>query len=190
MRLAGTLASIRERHPAPPSAIARASSSSYAPSWSSTPASTMRPTGCSAGPPERQWKANEPRVAPTTKAPSAPSGAMAVIEVTTLARSLVARATVAPARRKSVTVWSPSPTSRTTVTVSETTGTVVTSPVRPGGAGRLEEAEEVDAEQLGRLVGAGTEDDVAVLAREDREGPDLGATDLVRQRRAEGELRG
>ena len=59
-----------------------------------------------------------------------------------------------------------------------------------GGPGRLEETEEVDPEQLGRLVSPGTEDDVAVLAGEDREGPDLCATDLVRQRRTEGELRG
>ena len=72
---------------------------------------TMRATGRSSGPVERQWKPNEPSIAPTTKAPRPSSGAIAVIEVATLARSLVARARVAPARRKSVTDCSPTPTS-------------------------------------------------------------------------------
>ena len=110
-RLAGTVARVRERQPAPPCAIARASSSS-APS-PSTPASTIRATGRSLGPLERQWKANEPSIAPTTKAPRPSSGAIAASDVTTLPRSLVARASAAPARRKSVEVASPTPTSST-----------------------------------------------------------------------------
>ena len=108
---------------------------------------------------------------------------MAVIEVTTLERSLVARATVAPARRKSVTPCSPSPTSRTVVDRVGHDGDRGHLTGATGRAGGLEESEEVDPEELGRLVGAGTEDDVAVLAREDRQGPHLGAADLVRQRR-------
>ena len=129
-RLAGTVARVRERQPAPPCAIARASSSS-APS-SSTPASTIRATGRSFGPVERQWKANEPSIAPTTKAPRPSSGAIDASDVTTLPRSLVARASAAPARRKSVVLASPTPTSSTRPGPSAgATGTVVTSPVRP-----------------------------------------------------------
>ena len=56
-----------------------------------------------------------------------------------------------------------------------------------GAARRLEGGEEVDAEGLGRLVGAGAEQR-AVRVGKDREGPHLGAADLVRQRGAEGEL--
>ena len=144
LRLAGTVARVRERQPAPPSAIARASSSS-APS-SSTPASTIRATGRSLGPVERQWKPNEPSIAPTTKAPRPSTGAIAASDVATLARSLVARASVAPARRRSVGVASPTPTRSTspgpsdassepavarTSEVARPTGTVVSSPVRP-----------------------------------------------------------
>ena len=139
-RFAGTVARVRERQPAPPCAIARASSSS-APS-PSTPARTIRETGRSLGPLERQWKANEPSIAPTTKAPRPSSGAIDASDVTTLPRSLVARASAAPARRRSVVVASPTPTSSTRPGPSEApsdvspaarpaTGTVVSSPVRP-----------------------------------------------------------
>ena len=128
LRLAGTVARVRDRHPAPPSASARTRSSS-APS-SVMPARTTLATGCSCGPVERQWKAYEPSIAPTTQA-ARPSPATAASVVTTLVRSLVARAIAAAARRTSVTVASPTPTRRTTVTSSPATGTVVTSPVRP-----------------------------------------------------------
>ena len=55
------------------------------------------------------------------------------------------------------------------------------------GPGGLEGRQEVDTEDLGRLVGAGAEQH-PVRVGEDREGPHLGPTDLVRQRGAEGEL--
>ena len=157
LRLAGTVARARERHPAPPRAIARASSSS-APS-SLTSASTMRPTGRSVGPVERQWKAKDPSIAPTTRAPRPSSGAIAASEVTTLTRSFVARASAAPARRKSVTEPSPTPTSSTRPTSASRSvdghrdGGDLTG--APAGAGGLEGREQVDAEDLGGLVGTG-----------------------------------
>ena len=120
-----------------------------------------------------------------------PSGAMAVIEVTTLARSLVARATVAPARRKSVTGCSPRPDQQDqSVTVSDTTGTVVTSPVRPVARAASRRPRRSSPSSSDASSAPGPRSDVAVLAREDGQRPDLGAADLVRQGRAEGELRG
>ena len=121
----------------------------------------MRPTG--AARPARgapvEGEGAEGRARPRRpRAP--PSGAIAVIEVTTLARSLVARATVAPARRKSVTVCvaEARPAGPVADACPDTTGTVVTSPVRPVARDGLEDAEEVEPEELGRLVGTGTED--------------------------------
>jgi hypothetical protein len=56
-----------------------------------------------------------------------------------------------------------------------------------GGQRGLEGREEVDAERVGRLVGARPEQG-SVVARQDRERPDLGPADLVRERGAEREL--
>ena len=72
LRFAGTVASTRARQPAPPTATARRRFASVA---SSVRLSVM--TTCAAGswrgPPERQWKPNEPSIVPTTKG-SRPSG--------------------------------------------------------------------------------------------------------------------
>ena len=61
--LEGTVASIRERQPAPPTAIARARTG---PRSSGRSARTTRATGRCSGGPERQWNPNEPSIVPTT----------------------------------------------------------------------------------------------------------------------------
>ena len=68
---------------------------------SGTSASTTRPTGGCSGAPERRWKPNEPSITPTTNASSPSSSGEAATEVATAARSRAARASAAPARRRS-----------------------------------------------------------------------------------------
>ena len=110
-RLDGTVASIRASQPAPPSATARRTSSWSSPA--SRSARTTRPTGRCSGSEERQWKPNDPSIAPTTKASRPAVGSSAGMLVASVPRSRAARATAAPARRKSVGRWSPTPTSST-----------------------------------------------------------------------------
>ena len=89
-RLDGTVASIRERQPAPPSSRPR----SRAAAWSlpDRPARTTRRTGSCSGPCERQWKTNEPSIVPTTYAVSASGRHRRATAVATDSWSNVARA--------------------------------------------------------------------------------------------------
>ncbi len=69
---------------------------------------------------------------PTTKASSVSRGAPAGIEVTTLSRSRAARASVAPARRRSIGRCSPTPTRNTVWTAPwRLSGTETISPTAP-----------------------------------------------------------
>ncbi len=173
-RLAGTVARARERQPAPPRAMARASSSS-APS-SSMSASTMRATGRSCGPVERQWKEKEASIAPTTKAPRPSSGAIAARVVTTLARSLVARATAAPGTTevgdRPVADADQQDQRHVVVAVGAADRDDGDLTGATGATACLERGQQVDAEGVAGLVGTGSEERSGRVG-EDREGPHL-----------------
>ena len=135
LMLAGTVARTRARQPAPPTATARRSAVSVT-SSETVSATTMVGTGWCSGPSERQWKPNEPSIAPTTNGSSASGPPTLATLLATPERSRAARAVAAPARRKSAGRWSPTPT-RSTSTRSGLSGlplgtaTVVTSPALP-----------------------------------------------------------
>ncbi len=69
----------------------------------------IRPTGRSLGPSLRIENPNEPRVAPSTKAPMPSSPPTAETEEATASAFVVRRARAAPARRRSVVSPSPTP---------------------------------------------------------------------------------
>ena len=140
LMLEGTLASSRASQLAPAAATAcprcavRASSDAVS-------ASTILPTGRSRGPSWCIEKPKEPSVAPATKAVIASSSPTAATEEATASAFRVCRATVAPARRTSVSVASPTPTRSTLArsgltgadsgSADRATGSSVTSPVAP-----------------------------------------------------------
>jgi DNA segregation ATPase FtsK/SpoIIIE, S-DNA-T family len=103
---------VRESQPAPATARARVTAPVRVPG-STRPASTTFPTGWERGPSERQWNSKEPSTSPSTRARSPTSSVRAASEVATDSRPFVCRATAAPARRSSVGVPSPTPTSST-----------------------------------------------------------------------------
>ncbi len=160
------------------------------------PARTTRATGTCSGGWERQWKTKEPSITPTTNASSPPSGATAGIEVATLDRSRVARARVAPARRRSAGRCSPTPTkctqrSASCVGAAERDGVRRDLAGLPGGAVELEQGERIEAQLLGDLVGTGAEQELALVpvgTRQHRQGDRLDAPDRVRAQVAEREL--
>ena len=133
LRLDGTEASVRARQLAPPIATARSSAGRSA---SARPASTTRAAGTCSGGALRQANAKEPRIVPTTNGSRPTDGSTAVIVVATAARSSTARASVAPARRKSSALAAPRPTSSTWRSSAFSgapsgTGSTVTSPTLP-----------------------------------------------------------